>query len=169
MESYDTEVTMNRKRILDIPTIEQLPKHCGPASLSMILAYWNQPITQEDLAELLGGKEHIIENGAQGKRIVELAENLGYHVTKHYITDFEKITETINRGVPILAQLPHHFCVIRGYESEPKLLWVNDPARTKNNPRPYTEFQTQWARPSLKYRTKYTGIVIEPRHLKQNL
>ena len=128
----------------------------------MILAYWGQNITQEDLTKLLGGKKHVLENGTKGKRIVALAENLGYCVIKHYLVDFDLIKETIDLNVPILAQLPHHFCVIRGYETKPCLLWINDPARTKNTPLPYLEFRTQWARQSIRYGTKYTGIVIKP-------
>lgn len=160
-------------RILDVPRVKQLENHCGPAALSMVLKYYSHDISQEDIAEYWGGKKHFEKGGVKYTELAVCAEMLGLKAQPGIDMNLEDIIFYIDKGIPIIARTMsstpafRHFCVIKGYQTNPGMVFVNNPPRYVNDPRNlygecmlYERFDEIWTI-NRKGEPKNYGIVIE--------
>ena len=92
------------KKVLDVPKIKQLPRHCGPASLSMVLSYLGHDISQEEIAEYWG-EEHIKKRGVEKHSLVLCARELGFIAHPYYNLRLEDVIRIIDSGLPIIARV----------------------------------------------------------------
>ncbi len=120
-------------RWLDVPHERQRSSSwCLPASIAMVSAYWEQPLTQEDIARWLGTRDI----GTPAGRITQL-ERRGFAVL--YTTGgLEQLRELLAQSVPPILfvhtgdLLPHwrvsvpHAIVLAGIEGDSAILF--DPA-----------------------------------------
>ncbi len=155
------------KKILDVPRVKQLPNHCGPACLEMVLRYFGYDINQKQIAEYWV-YEPVIEGGISFEEITPYVENYGFVSILDKNMTLEKVINSINEELPVIARIndnssTHHVVVIRGYEknwNQPSILWINDPGELSEKRILYENFTRRW-----NYRGKLDlgkwGIVIQ--------
>ena len=105
--------------------------YCLPACASMVLAYWQTPIPQEKIADLMDANEY----GVPGSRIRRL-ENWGYKVVYRPAT-LNELSNWIEQGIPpiVLVETDFleywalgttHAVVLVGLDEQ--FVYFNDPA-----------------------------------------
>lgn len=112
-------------RWLDVPhEFQHSPGWCLPACIAMVSAFWEEPLTQEDIARWLGTREI----GTPASRVTQL-ERRGFAVL--YATGaLEQLRELVAQGIPpiLFVQtgdlVPHwqvnvpHAVVLAGFEGD---------------------------------------------------
>lgn len=119
-------IIMNKLPYLENFYIENVPYKyqndfywCGPASLAMVLDYWGDYVTQENIASLIYRPD---ENVTYSSDMVEYAENQGF-IAFWRIATIEELKENISNGYPIIVlqrfsldSSENHFRVVVGYD-----------------------------------------------------
>ena len=155
------------KKILNVQGMQQLPgPYCGPASMSMILAYYKHNVSQEQVAGFID-KGSFEKDGVDRRDLVLFARREGFIASPRYNLMLDDIIKNIDSGFPILARVKSgreqaHYCVIKGYQTDPNLLWVNDPGDKRGYIYPYRVFRQIWNRTKCNgcEGSKYYGIII---------
>lgn len=110
--------------LLAVPHLLQAePAWCLPACVCMVTAYWEQPLTQEDVARWLGTRDI----GTPASQVSRL-EQRGFHVI-YREGSLDEIKQWIDHKVPCIVfmqanELPHwdietmHALVIVGIDDE---------------------------------------------------
>ena len=156
-------------KILDVPKIKQLRgEYCAVASLNMVLSYYGYEIAQKELANFFHDPECIKDEGVFYKDVAFAAGSLGFKAEEYYNFTLENIINCIDNGTPIIARGKshtsprcRHFRVIKGYETNPSYVYVNDPYYTRRNRFSYDTFRSLWLIKGSNG-TKNYGVVIKP-------
>lgn len=74
--------------------------YCGPASLKMVLGYWNNEQNEEDVA--LRCKRDP-ELGTDDAHLKEAAESYGFKVEIENNASFDSIQRWLERGIPVIV------------------------------------------------------------------
>ncbi len=74
--------------------------YCGPASLKMVLGYWNSEQTEEEVA--LRCKRDP-ELGTDDAHLKEAAESYGFKVEIENNASFDSIQRWLERGIPVIV------------------------------------------------------------------
>lgn len=72
---------------------------CGPASLKIVLAYFNIEKSENELAELVG----VTELGSNAEGIIKAVQNLGLTAEEHNESSFEDIQAWLDKKVPVIV------------------------------------------------------------------
>ena len=161
---------MVRKRILEVPKIKQLKRHCGPASLAMVLQYYGANVSQEEIAEYCGGKEEVEANGIDYMDLVRYARKQGFIAYIRERMGLEDIIRNIDKGIPILTKTRSneqgytHIEVIKGYRLDPNILFINDPLLLREDRILYSRYTTWWRVRQKGRETNHLGICIRKRN-----
>ncbi|MBI2666527.1 C39 family peptidase [Candidatus Woesearchaeota archaeon] len=156
---------MRQKKVLDVPKIKQLKMHCGPASLAMVFQYHGLNITQEEVAKYWKNR-NIVETGIPYLTLIDCARYFGFTasmVEEHFT--LEKIIKNIDREHPIIARVQggnsqsRHLLVICGYETNPNILWINDPYTISLERELYENFSPNWRIRGIDQTINY-GVVV---------
>lgn len=141
------------KRILDIPNIRQRKNHCGPACLSMAADYFGYDYSQKKFADYWG-QEEVREEGVAGTELAPCARDFGFTSRAYHNLGLAGIIKFIDRDIPIIARvtLPQsdgnkgwaHFVLLKGYETNPTTIWINDPLRVYKEREQYETFKKKW-------------------------
>lgn len=88
--------------MLDVkPFQETLHKDmCGPASLKILLSYFQIDKSEEELAKLCGVTKRL---GTDDKSIRKAAEKLGFKVEIKNNSDFKDIQNWLDKGIPVIV------------------------------------------------------------------
>lgn len=129
--------------------------NCGPASLSMVLSYFDQHITQDSL-----GRELRPYQNAQGnnddksvtlQEIASKAEELGYVAYHRPAGTMELVQQFIAKDIPVITRTwlsPEedigHYRVIKGYDMSRRRLTQDDSLQGKNVEYSYDDFTIIW-------------------------
>jgi predicted double-glycine peptidase len=89
-------MTINSK-FLPIKPYRQTPGYCGPASLKMVLDYYDVRVTEKKLAQLAG---HTKTHGVTDQDIKRVAEHFGFKVEIKNNCTFSDIKKYLKKGVP---------------------------------------------------------------------
>lgn len=124
---------------LPIKPIIQKDNYCVPASLSMILSLFNQPKTQDEIAE------HIYSQlGSKLSTAVEYTESLGYSC-RFFTGTIETYKQLLHNGTPILVSVEFehasHVQVVYGYNDQLQAFYVQDPNFLNPQLVEYSEFE----------------------------
>ncbi|MBI5064731.1 C39 family peptidase [Candidatus Woesearchaeota archaeon] len=155
------------KVVLDVPKIKQITNYCVPASLSMIFEYYGNKVSQENIASWFG--YDIKESGVKScEEIVKCARDQGFSVRAKENIGLEGIIKLIDKGSPLLVVIranvrgARHVLVVRGYETDPNILWVNDPLRLTKEKQLYSNFRDLWRIRRKYVGTNHYGVIIQP-------
>lgn len=123
---------------LPIKPIIQKDNYCVPASLSMILSLFNQPKTQDEIAE------HIYSQlGSKLSSAVEYTESLGYSC-RFFTGTIDIYKQLLQSGIPILVSVEFehasHVQVVYGYNDQLQAFYVQDPNFLNPQLVEYSEF-----------------------------
>jgi ABC-type bacteriocin/lantibiotic exporter with double-glycine peptidase domain len=73
---------------------------CGPASLKILLSYYEVEKSEKELAKLCGTKKDL---GTDDQGIKKAAENLGFKVEIKNNSSFKDIEGWLNKNVPVIV------------------------------------------------------------------
>lgn len=160
-----------KRKILEVPKIKQLPIHCGPASLSMVLEYYGRDIDQREIALLA---DFDPEDGVFPPGLAECARNLGYIVEELYESSIQEVISIIRDDIPLIARVKgrkrkgiSHLMVIKGYDLDKRVLYFNDPYDLRKGKIDFHSFEKEWVvdnyREKRHWITKNYAISVRPR------
>ncbi len=126
MNTYKTKNNKNirqplRKGVAKVPVVMQLESlECGPASLSMLMAYYGKWVTLEQLRVDCG----VTRDGSKAKNIYLAAQSYGLEA-KAFTMSPQKLRET-GQFPCIIHWNMNHFVVLCGFRGG--YAYINDPA-----------------------------------------
>jgi ABC-type bacteriocin/lantibiotic exporter with double-glycine peptidase domain len=131
---------------LGVPFVSQHKDTCGAASLTMVLRYWHEDVSQDDVARALVRPEL---HGIAGSRLAEFARGRGLEAVT-YRGDMAQLREFVGRGRPLIVawQLGgsrYHDVVVVGFDDERAAVIVNDPAAGAARRVGLAKFEKRWA------------------------
>lgn len=128
--SYIAEqIAQTPTKILDVPHyLQSDDSTCGPASLRMVLGYYGEFRSEEDIAAIC---DHTYELGCKSEDMACAAESLGYKVYLKNNSTIEEVVRLIDANVPVIVDWfcgdppEGHSSVVIGYNDEN--LFILDP------------------------------------------
>jgi len=122
---------------LDVPFVKQGKNGCGPASVSMVLAYWRSGVI-----ETLPHSGEIT-HASEMERYVRDA---GFRAFA-FQGDWSDLEQHLTKGRPLIVGLgkSRHYVVVAGVDSERALVSVNDPAKRKLVQLDRKTFEQDWS------------------------
>jgi ABC-type bacteriocin/lantibiotic exporter with double-glycine peptidase domain len=121
---------------LDVPFIKQAKNGCGPASVSMVLAYWGA-------AAVSSSRGPEITPASEMERYVRDAGFQSFA----FQGEWSDLEQHLAKGRPLIVGLgkSRHYVVVAGVDSERSLVSVNDPARRKLLQLDRKTFEQDWS------------------------
>ncbi len=74
--------------------------YCGPASLKMVLGFWNLEKNEEEIAQKC---KRNLELGTDDASLKEAAESYGFTVEIENNSSFDSMQQWLDRGVPVIV------------------------------------------------------------------
>ncbi len=123
------------RKILNVNKVKQKKYHCGPASLSMVLQYLGCEKKQEEIAEEL--ERRIL--GFRDQDLINYARNYGFVAHPYSGFSIEGLLGLIDKTIAPIVRTKSlsdlecaHMLVVKGYDLEKKVLFINDPGYSNN-------------------------------------
>jgi ABC-type bacteriocin/lantibiotic exporter with double-glycine peptidase domain len=93
---------MERAQLLPVKPFQETlgGGYCGPASLKMVLGYWNSEQTEEEVALRCKRDPDL---GTDDVFLKEAAESYGFKVDIENNASFDSIQQWLERGVPVIV------------------------------------------------------------------
>ena len=131
---------------LGVPFVSQHKDTCGAASLAMVLRYWQEDVSQDDVARALVRPEL---HGIAGSRLAEFARGRGLEAST-YRGDMAHLRDFVGKGRPLivawhLGGSRYHDVVVVGFDDERGAVLVNDPAAGPSRAVKAATFEKRWA------------------------
>ncbi|RJP47321.1 MAG: hypothetical protein C4584_00600 [Armatimonadetes bacterium] len=115
--------------LTDIPFIYQTFNNCGPASLSMILKFYNLNVSQEELGNILRPYQHPLgyndDKSVTFPEFIPIVENYNLVSFHRPNGDIDKVKLLLTNDIPILTRTwvkedypVGHFRIITGYDDQ---------------------------------------------------
>jgi ABC-type bacteriocin/lantibiotic exporter with double-glycine peptidase domain len=131
---------------LAVPFVAQHKDTCGAASLTMVLRYWHDEVTHDEVArELLRPELH----GIAGSSLADFARDRGFEAVT-YRGDMEQLRDFVGKGRPLivawhLGGARYHDVVVVGFDDARGAVLVNDPAAGASRAVGVARFLKRWA------------------------
>jgi tetratricopeptide (TPR) repeat protein len=135
--------------------VAQTFNNCGPASLSMMLSYYDNSVSQKDLGAKLRPYQHPTgDNDDKSVTVAELAlEAKNYNLISYYLPNgnMDIIKKLVANGMPVLVRTwlhPNedigHYRIVRGYDDIKQEIIQDDSYEGKNRRYSYKVFVEMW-------------------------
>ena len=129
---------------LAVPFVPQQKDSCGAAALAMVLRYWQQPASHDEIAQALLEPEL---KGILGSRLEAFARERGMTAIA-YRGDMAQLREYVAKGRPLIVAWKvgrgrYHDVVVVGLEEGAVL--VHDPADGASRRVAAGDFEERWA------------------------
>ncbi len=112
--------------MLNIKPYKQTPGMCGPASLKMVLEYFDVEKSEEELGRLTHCNP---DRGVKAENIVEAAKQLGFNGLIKDMADFSDIRAYLNKEIPVIVDWfskdEGHYSVVVDIDEEN--IYLQDP------------------------------------------
>lgn len=138
---------------LDVPFVRQQKNLCGPASIAMVVEYWQ--LHGASAADPAAGAEIVRSLAPESAHGLRASAMLRYFRRHHYRAfayagDWNDLGHQIARGRPLIVALhPQgddglHYVVVAGIDDPGQLLLLNDPAQRKLLKEDRAQFEREW-------------------------
>jgi len=136
--------TLPEKFELTVPYVKQDVNYCGPASLSMVMAYYGLTVDQHDI-----GKGIVDEDGTSTIDLVNRAGDYGFNAGMANC-EFNSVLSLLSESKPVILRILNdlgdnaHFIVATGYDRTQGLLYLNDPDRPNRKTETFDHIKSLW-------------------------
>jgi ABC-type bacteriocin/lantibiotic exporter with double-glycine peptidase domain len=132
---------------LGVPFVAQRKNTCGAAALTMVLRFWNEDVSHDDVARELVRPEL---SGIAGSSLAEFARDRGFEAVT-YRGDMSHLRAFVAKGRPLivawhLGGSRYHDVVVVGFDDEREAVLVHDPAAGASRAVSVVKFEKRWAR-----------------------
>lgn len=132
--------------VLPVPFVSQHKNTCGAASLTMVLRYWSDDVSHDDVARALVRPEL---HGIAGSSLAGFARGRGFEALA-YRGDMAHLREFVGKGRPLivawhLGGSRYHDVVVVGFDDARQAVLVNDPAAGASRAVGLGKFEKRWA------------------------
>lgn len=142
---------------LAVPFVPQEKDTCGAASLTMVMRYWGDDVTHDEVAAAIveAGKP-----GIAGSRLEAFARARGY-LALAYAGDAAQLRESLEKGRPLIVALHvgkglDHDVVVTGLGPDGDVT-LHDPALGRDRRLSRIEFEKRWSG------TAHWALLVLPR------
>ena len=149
------------RTVLNVPYKRQDPCQCGPAALYMVLRYWGDKVTYEEIVDAIWLRDMCLTLASD---MVRYARKRGFYVVGRLST-IEDLKTYIDQGLPVIvlqkvsASNPRgHFRVVIGYDD--KGFIVHDPEVFPNYHISYELFVKLWELDSPFYSYNWSMVIL---------
>jgi tetratricopeptide (TPR) repeat protein len=130
---------------LAVPFVPQRKDTCGAAALAMVLRYWGDEATHDEVARTLLTPEL---HGIAGSRLAEFARGRGMEAVA-YRGDMANLREFVGKGRPLIVAWDmgrgrYHDVVVVGFDPEREAVIVHNPAEGASRPVKSGRFEKRW-------------------------
>jgi len=130
---------------LDVPFVAQKKDTCGAAALAMVLRYWGDDASHDDVARALLTPEL---HGIAGSRLAEFARGRGLEAVA-YKGDMANLRDFVGKGRPLIVAWDmgpgrYHDVVVVGFDDEHGAIVVHNPAAGASRSVKSGTFQKRW-------------------------
>jgi ABC-type bacteriocin/lantibiotic exporter with double-glycine peptidase domain len=136
--------------IENVPTYKQPPADCGPTSIRMVLSYYGQNFTEEEIGKARKGK------GTKVSDLEAYSRSVGFEVYSFFDSKKDQMKYLIAQGYPLIAigvRPPDwtknekytgegHYVVLVGYNDLEKFFYIHDPNGGRKFHIPYDVFKS---------------------------
>lgn len=147
--------------------VPQTFNNCGPATLSMMLAYYNRPISQDILgAEMRPYQNPNGDNDDKSifsNEFVSYSEKYGFSAIHRPNGDIDLVKRLVHNGFPVVLRTwlrPNedigHFRIVKGYDDARQVFIQDDSYDGPNLTLSYSDFIAMWQP------FNYSYIVVYP-------
>lgn len=137
---------------LDVPFVKQDKNGCGPASIAMVIEYWDHhgnPIAGDEAQP--AAIERVVYSreakGALGSSMKRYFEQAGFRAFL-FRGEWSDLGEHLAKGRPLIVCLRRarssHYVVVSGLDDRQGVVLVNDPARRKLLKLERAGFEKDW-------------------------
>jgi ABC-type bacteriocin/lantibiotic exporter with double-glycine peptidase domain len=137
---------------IDIPFVQQGRNGCGPASIAMVMQYWqarSDASSSRDLAEIERVLQPDPKQGVRASAMVRYFEQNEYRAFAFSGT-WADLEREIAKGRPVIVALKPdegnslHYVVIAGVNNNERVVLLNDPAQRKLLKEDRAQFEQEW-------------------------
>ena len=129
---------------LDVPYVPQVKDTCGAAALAMVMRYWGDDVTHDEIAGRLLQKDL---HGIRGSALQALAAERGLTAIA-YAGDLDQLRTYLDKGRPQVVAWKlgrrFHDVVVVGFDAGTRELVVHDPAVGPARRVAEKEFEKRW-------------------------
>jgi ABC-type bacteriocin/lantibiotic exporter with double-glycine peptidase domain len=141
---------------LDVPFVKQEKNGCGAASIAMVMQYWlrqqGRPVdASADAAQIQRTLFSSQIHGIYASDMERYFQQGGFR-TFAFEGEWESLKQHLEKGRPLIValkpasgDLPLHYLVVTGLDSEQGLVLVNDPAQRKLLKQDRPSFEREWS------------------------
>jgi len=140
---------------LDVPFVKQEKDGCGAASIAMVMQYWlkQDGRAMADSADATQIQNALYSRKAHGIYASDMEEYLQQHGFRTFAFRgrWDDLKHHLVKGRPLIVALkpragnvPLHYVVISGLDSEPDVVMMNDPALRKLLKQARPVFEQEW-------------------------
>jgi predicted double-glycine peptidase len=139
---------------LDVPFVKQEKNGCGPASIAMVMQYWQQQPggsawKSRDVVEIVRALQPDDRQGVRGSAMVRYFEQTGYRAFA-FAGEWADLERELAKGRPVIAALKPeagdslHYVVVAGVDDSAHVVLLNDPAQRKLLKEDRSQFEREW-------------------------
>jgi ABC-type bacteriocin/lantibiotic exporter with double-glycine peptidase domain len=144
---------------LDVPFVPQGKDTCGAAALAMVLRYWGQDASHDEIAGALLEPEL---RGIAGSKLEAFARGRGMTAVAH-AGDLDHLRAHVGKGRPLIVAWAmgggrYHDVVVTGVDDGAREVVVHDPARGASRRIGFDVFERRWEKAG-----RWTLIVVPAR------
>jgi ABC-type bacteriocin/lantibiotic exporter with double-glycine peptidase domain len=129
---------------LDVPFVKQAKNGCGPASVSMVMAYWRHGAADtSEIDRVLYSRD----TGTFASDMERYFRQQGFEAFA-FAGEWADLEQHIAKGRPLIVCLGksrRHYVVVAGLDSRRELVAVNDPERRKLQQIDRKSFERDWS------------------------
>ena len=139
---------------IDVPFVRQPQNACGPASIAMVMQYWQkQPGMHAqpagEMPEIVRRLQPTGHQDVRASAMVRYFKQNGYRAFA-FAGQWADLEHEIAKGRPVITALKPdtgsslHYVVVAGVDDAEKVILLNDPAQRKLLKEDRTEFEKEW-------------------------
>jgi uncharacterized protein YvpB len=147
--------------------IYQTFNNCGPATLSMILSFYGEDVSQKELGDLMrpyqNSKGDNDDKTIFTYEFVDWAKKYNLEALQRVNGDIETLKKFTSNGIPVVVKTwlhpgedIGHFRIVRGYDEDKKVIIQDDSYEGPNKKIAYYDFLSMWQPFNYAYIIVYT-------------